>query len=134
MDNSILLAKFIGPYIMAIAIGLLFNLKTYQKIMEDFFKNAALVYVTGLITFVAGLAIVLFHNLWVLDWRIIVTLLGWNILIKGAWLIISPDTSTKMATLFAKNSKLVIIPWIIMFAIGVFLTAKGYRIGTCPLF
>ena len=134
MDNSILLAKFIGPYIMAIAIGLLFNLKTYQKIMGDFFKNAALVYVTGLITFVAGLAIVLFHNLWVLDWRVIVTLFGWNMLIKGAWLIISPDTSTKMATLFAKNSKLVIIPWIIMLTIGVFLTAKGYRIGTCPLF
>ena len=134
MDNSIFLAKFIGPYIMVISISLLFNLKAFQKIMEDFFKNAALVYVTGLITFVAGLAIVLFHNLWILDWRIIVTLLGWNILIKGAWLIISPDTSAKMAALFTKNNKLVIIPWIIMLAIGIFLTAKGYRILTCPVF
>jgi hypothetical protein len=134
MDNSILLAKFIGPYITVIGISLLFNTKVYQKIMEDFFKNAALVYVTGLITFVAGLAIVLFHNLWVLDWRIIITLLGWNVLIKGAWLIISPDTSAKMAALFAKNNKLVLIPWIIMLAIGVFLTAKGYRIGACPVF
>ena len=134
MDNSILLAKFIGPYIIVIGIGLLFNPKAFQKIMEDFFKNAALIYVAGLITFVAGLAIVLFHNLWILDWRIIVTLLGWNILIKGAWLIISPDTSAKIVALFAKNNKLVIVPWIIMFAIGVFLTAKGYQTGTCPLF
>ena len=134
MDNSILFAKFIGPYIIVIGIGLLFNPKVYQKIMEDFFKNAALVYVTGLITFVAGLAIVLFHNFWVLDWRVIVTLLGWNILIKGAWLIISPDTSARMAALFAKNNKLVIIPWVIMLVVGVFLTVKGYRFGTCPVF
>ena len=133
MGNSILLAKFIGPYIMVIGIGLLFNLKAFQRIMEDFFKNAALVYVTGLITFVAGLAIVLFHNMWVFDWHLIITLLGWNILIKGTWLIISPETSAKMAALFAKNNKLVIIPLLIMLAIGIFLTAKGYRIGACPL-
>jgi len=29
MDNSILLAKFIGPYIMVIGIGLLFNAKDF---------------------------------------------------------------------------------------------------------
>ena len=126
MDNSILLAKFIGPYIMVIGLGLLFNSKAYQKVMEDFFKNAAFVYVTGLVTLVAGLAIVIFHNLWILDWRIIITLLGWNILIKGAWLIISPNTSAKLAALFGKNNKLVIFPWIIMSAIGIFLTIKGY--------
>ncbi|MDD5618625.1 MAG: hypothetical protein PHG69_05970 [Candidatus Omnitrophica bacterium] len=134
MDNSILLAKFIGPYIMVISIGLLFNSKAFQKIMEDFSKNSALVYVAGLITFVAGLTVTLFHNFWVLDWRIIITLLGWNMFIKGAWLIISPDTSAKMAASFAKNNKLVIILWVIMLAIGVFLTTKGYRIGTCPVF
>jgi len=134
MDNSILLAKFIGPYIIVIGIGLLFNPKVYQKIMEDFFKNAALVYVTGLITLIAGLAVVLFHNLWVFDWRVIITLLGWNILIKGVWLIISPDTSAKVAALFAKKNKLVIILWVIMLVIGIFLMAKGYRIGACPVF
>lgn len=83
MENSILLAKFIGPYITLVGIALLFNLKTCRRIMEDFFKNSALVYVTGLITFVAGMAIVLFHNIWVLDWRVIITLFGWNTLIKG---------------------------------------------------
>jgi len=134
MENSILLAKFIGPYITVIGIGLLFNQKVFQKIMEDFFKNVALVYVTGLITFVAGLAVVISHNRWVLDWRIIITLFGWNVLIKGVWLVISPETSAKMAQFFTKNNKLVIIPWIIMLVIGVFLTAKGYSAGACQMF
>ncbi|MBU1998836.1 MAG: hypothetical protein KKE64_04995 [Candidatus Omnitrophica bacterium] len=126
MENSTLLAKFIGTYIIVIGVGLLFNLKVYQKIMEDFFKNAALVYVTGLITFVVGLAIVLFHNIWVLDWRVIITVFGWIALIKGAWLIIFPGTLVKVTESFAKNIKLVVILWIIMLAIGIFLTIKGY--------
>ncbi|MBM3252478.1 MAG: hypothetical protein FJZ11_06870 [Candidatus Omnitrophica bacterium] len=129
MGNSTLLAKFIGPYIIVIGIGLLFNLKVYRRILEDFFKNAALVYVTGLITFVAGLSIVLFHNIWALDWRLVITLFGWNILIKGAWLIISPDTIAMVSNVFVKNIKLARIPWIIMLAIGIFMTIKGYSIG-----
>jgi len=94
--------------------------------MEDFFKNSALAYLTGLITFVAGLAIVLFHNLWVWDWRLIVTLFGWNALLKGAWLVIYPGSASKIANKFAKNMKWAVIPWIIMTAIGVFLMIKGY--------
>ncbi|MDD5409479.1 MAG: hypothetical protein PHC71_05255 [Candidatus Omnitrophica bacterium] len=126
MDKSILLARFIGPYIIVIGAGLLFNVKVYQRIMEDFFKNAALVYVTGLITFVAGLTIVLFHNLWVRDWRIIITFFGWSALIKGVWLIVFPGTMVKMTEAFAKNIKALVIPWVIMLAIGIFLLIKAY--------
>lgn len=126
MDKSILLAKFIGTYIIVIAIGMLLNLKVYCKVMEDFFKNSALVYVTGLITFIAGLAIVLVHNMWVADWRVIITVFGWIALIKGAWLIILPDTLVKITEAYVKNIKLLVIPWIIMLPIGIFLMFKGY--------
>lgn len=126
MENSILLARFIGPYIVVIGISLLLNLKYYQSIMESFFRNLALVYITGLITFVAGLAVVLFHNIWTMDWRIIITLFGWNALIKGVVLVVFPGASAKMTDRFVKNFKLVAIPWAIMLAIGIFLIAKGY--------
>ena len=126
MDNSILLARFIGPYIIVIGIGLLLNLKYYQSIMEGFFKNPALVYITGLITFVAGLAVILFHNIWAMDWRLIITLFGWSALIKGAGLVVFPGVYAKMTGRFLKNIKLVAIPWAIMLAISIFLSAKGY--------
>ena len=49
---------------------------------------------TGLLAIVlasaacAGLAIVLYHNVWALDWRMIITLFGWMGLIGGATRII----------------------------------------------
>jgi len=126
MDNSMALARFIGPYIIVIGVGLLLNLKYYQSVMEGFFKSPALVYVTGLITFVAGLAVVLLHNVWVMDWRLIITLLGWNALIKGIILVVFPSISAKMTERLVRSRKLITISWAIMLAIGIFLTSKGY--------
>ena len=100
MDNSILLAKFIGPFIILIAVGVLFNIKIFKKIMEDFLNSPALVYVTGLVTFVAGLAIVLFHNIWAADWRVLITIFGWISIIKGALLTILPSSPVKLTKIY----------------------------------
>src|SRR4030042_1562215 len=124
MDNSILLAKFIGPFIIIIGIGILFNTKIFLRIGEDFFKNSALVYISGIVTFLMGMAIVLFHNIWVADWRVIITLFGWSTLIKGAWLIILPGTLAKVSQIYLKNIKFLVVPWIIMIALGILLTVK----------
>ncbi|MBN2453881.1 MAG: hypothetical protein JXB40_06475 [Candidatus Omnitrophica bacterium] len=126
MENSIVIAKFMGPYIVLIGLGLLFNTKVYMNVMDDCFKNAALVYVMGLLTFVAGLAIVIFHNIWVRDWRVLITLFGWIALIKGVWLVVLPDTAVKITKRFKKDIKLAVIPWVIITGIGVFLIFKGF--------
>lgn len=126
MDNSILFARFIGPFIMVVGAGILLNMKTFKKIGEDFFKNAGLVYISGIMTFLLGLAVVLFHNLWVADWRLIITLFGWLTLIKGVALIICPDALAKTTKAWLKNINILLIPWSIMLALGILLTFKGY--------
>ena len=44
---------------------------------EEFLNSHALIYLAGIITLTAGLAIVLTHNVWAADWRILITVLGW---------------------------------------------------------
>ena len=126
MDSSILLARLMGPYIILIGVSLIFNQKIFLQIMEDFPKNPSLVFITGLLTFVAGLATVLFHNIWVWDWRIIITIFGWLVLIKGLLLVVLPGSVGKTTKIYAGNPKLVMIPWGIMILIGIFCTIKGY--------
>lgn len=127
MDSSILIAKFIGPFIIVIGTGVLLNTKSFLRIAEDFFKNSATVFITGLCTFMAGLAIVIFHNIWTADWRAIITVFGWLTLIKGASIVILPAKMSKITDILLKHIKFVIIPWTIMFAIGIFLTVKGFK-------
>lgn len=126
MDSSILLARLWGPFIVLVGAALLLNKNIFLQIEKDFFKNSALIYLAGLITFVSGLAAVIFHNIWAADWRVIITVLGWMTLIKGAWLVAMPGTVVKLAETFIKNIKLVLIPWAVMIVIGIFLIVKGY--------
>ncbi|MBU0760042.1 MAG: hypothetical protein KKA34_06810 [Candidatus Omnitrophica bacterium] len=128
MDSSILLARLIGPYIIVIGTSLILNKKIFRQIMEDFPKNPSLVFIAGLLTFVAGLASVLFHNVWVGDWRLIITIFGWLVLVKGVLLVLLPGTLVKATKIYSDNLKLVLIPWGIMILIGIFLTIKGYII------
>ncbi|MDD5496669.1 MAG: hypothetical protein PHP46_06185 [Candidatus Omnitrophica bacterium] len=126
MDNSVLLAKFLGPFIIVIGLGLFLNPKKFRKVIKEFISSASLVYVSGLMTFVMGLAIVIFNNIWAMDWRLIITVFGWLTLIKGAWFIIMPETLTKMSGFFLKHAERIFIPWAIMLALGLFLCVKGY--------
>lgn len=126
MDNSILFARYIGPFIVLIGLSIILNFKLYGQIAEGFIKNTALIYITGLITFVAGLAIVLNHNVWVGNWPVIITVLGWISFIKGIWLVAFPGSAGKISAVFIKNIKLVVLPWSVMFIIGIFLVMKGY--------
>ena len=126
MESSIFLAKLLGPYCIIVAVGVLFNLKSYQKVMEDFFKNSALLYLGGVMALLFGLLIVLFHNLWAANWTVVITIFGWAGIIKGIWLIILPDSASKMTVLYRKNTALLKIHLFIIIALGVFLTVMGY--------
>jgi len=133
MENSIFLAKILGSYFIIIALGGLFNLKTYQKVLEDFCKNSALLYLGGIFALLFGLLVLVFHNVWVANWTVIITIFGWGGLIKGAWLIIFPNTVVKFTQAYQKKAALLTIHLVIALALGIFLTAKGYGLVFCPL-
>lgn len=129
MENSIFLAKLIGPYCIIVAVGIMFNLEAYQKVMQDFFKNSALIYLGGVLALIIGLLIVLSHNLWIANWPIIITLFGWLGIIKGAWLIILPDVVANFADVYRKKTTLLRAHLIVVLALGICLTIFGYFSG-----
>jgi hypothetical protein len=132
MENSIFLAKILGPYTIIVGLAFLFNLKAYQKVLEDFCKNSALIYLGGVFAFLFGLLIILFHNVWVAGWPVIITIFGWMALIKGVWLIVFPNTVAKFTQAYQKKTALITVSLVIVLVLGIFLVAKGYGLTSCP--
>jgi hypothetical protein len=128
MQISILIARFLGPFFIVVALGILFNLKYYQKVMEDFFKNTALLYVGGIIALLLGIFLVMFNNFWVLDWTLIITIIGWLSIVKGICLIVLPQAMAKISKAMMKNTAILVVHLIVVFAIGVALLVKGYSV------
>ena len=73
MQKSIYLARLMGPVMLAMGIGVLLNAPVFLILVGQFLHSYALIFVAGLLSLTAGLAIVLSHNVWVGDWRVLIT-------------------------------------------------------------
>jgi len=84
MQVSVFLARLLGPLLLLPGVGLLVNPRAFRTMASEVVGSITLVYLFGLIDFTAGLAIVLVHNVWTVNWRVLITLIGWLLLIRGA--------------------------------------------------
>ena len=128
METSIFIARIFGLCYLIIGVGFLFNRKAFQRIMEDFCKNAALGFYGGMLALVVGIVIILTHNVWVANWTVIITIIGWAGLIKGIWMIVFPDTVSRFMQAY-RNKTLMLIHSIAAIALGAVLTYFGFFSG-----
>ena len=126
MQSSVFLAKLMGPIFLAVGIGLIANAAVYKKLATEFLDSTALVYLSGLLTMTAGMAIILTHNVWVLEWRVLITLLGWLLAIGGAVRIVIPQGTQKIGRRFLNHPQGAIIAAVVWLAIGAVLCFFGY--------
>jgi uncharacterized membrane protein len=126
MATSIFLAKLIGPILAVIGIGMLVNGKVYRALVEEFLRSHALIYLSGLLTMTAGLALVLSHNVWAADWRVIITILGWLGTIGGAARIALPQQVEAIGRNIVKQPMTLTVGGIAVLALGALLCAVGY--------
>ncbi|WP_245269662.1 hypothetical protein M728_002173 [Ensifer sp. WSM1721] len=73
MERSLFLARLLGPTFIAIAVGMLINLGIYETMIAEALHPGIVFYLSGLLSLLAGLAIVNLHNRWQPDWRVIIT-------------------------------------------------------------
>ena len=91
MNIANTLALLIGSSLVIVGITV-FNKSHFSAVMTDLANSKGLLWLTGLITFVMGAVIVALHNVWSADWRVLVTLLGWLTVIKGAVIVLFPSS------------------------------------------
>ena len=82
------LVQIIGPMLAVVAIGFLFNPKSYRNMMQDFEKHEGTIYLAGLFSMLIGLIIVLNHNIWEFSVAGVITFIGWGAVVKGIILIL----------------------------------------------
>lgn len=129
MEASIFIARIFGLCYLIMGIGLIFNHKAYQRMMDDFCKNAAMVFLSGLFALVVGIVIILLHNIWVANWTVMITIIGWGGFIKGVWMLVFPDSVSKFMQVYQKNKNMMMVHSIIALLFGVVLTFFGFFAG-----
>lgn len=127
MNNSKLIAGLAGPALMAIGVGALVNRHVMERMAGELASNTALVFIAGLLSLVAGLAIVRVHNIWSGGWQVVVTVLGWLAIIGGLVRMWLPDLAAPIAATVTSRPELIVAAGFVNLALGTFLTLKAYR-------
>ncbi|MEL4304358.1 hypothetical protein [Methanococcoides sp. LMO-2] len=104
MDISIFFARLWGSYF--VIFGLLFIVTRQLGKTIEMTDDKAFVISTGYTTLLMGLVTVILHNVWVADWRVAITILGWSTVIKGIMKIGFPEHIHKQAQRFKKKQPL----------------------------
>lgn len=126
METSFYIARIMGPFMIILSLGLVVNLSGFRLIIDEFLKNPALIFLAGIISLLIGLFIINSHNLWVADWRVIITLFGWLAFIGGIVRTLAPRQAAMIgAKMLAESNSIRIIGAIILI-IGLFLFYMGY--------
>lgn len=123
---SILLAKLVGPIFVVAGFAMLTAPRHLQTVTADFLKSSALVFISGVLAMLGGLAIINSHNLWVADWPVILTLLGWGLAIGGGARIALPGLVAEVGAGFLARPVATRIAGAVWGALGLFLAYKGY--------
>lgn len=125
MDTSLFLAKFWGWYLLIFFFVLSFNPRRIQQIFEDL-KDQKFLILAAFAAIIIGLLNILFHNVWELNWKFIITMLGWTSLFIGLGLFVFPEPTTRKLTVL--NLKLVQTIYVLLFLLGIFLLNMGYQL------
>jgi hypothetical protein len=126
MTTSIFLAKLIGPFALALGLALVFQGTGFRAFASEFMASPALIFLSGIITLPAGLAIVLTHNVWTPDWRVVITIVGWLAVVTGAIRMIVPQQAAAKARGVIAQPLIPKIGAAIWLAIGALLCFYGY--------
>jgi hypothetical protein len=126
MQTSIFLARLLGPLLLLTGAGIVLNPKSFRTIAGEVVRSVTLVYLFGFMDLAAGLVIVLTHNVWVASWRVLITLIGWLLLIRGAVRIVAPEIVMGYAAKVIRNKQVIPAAGAVVGVLGLVLCYFGY--------
>ena len=91
METSIFLAKVIGLVSVIGTTAILIHYKEFHALEKELIKNQISIYLSGFVFLMLGVLLVVSHSVWTRDWRLVITFVGWLVLLKGAGRIFFPN-------------------------------------------
>jgi hypothetical protein len=120
MTESKRLAGLVGPTIVVM-------IASESPLMQPHLYDAQIppvVYLSGVLMFVAGLAIVRAHNRWARDWTVLITLSGWFGVVLGLFRMFASSLYQRRAANTSATVFMILEGF--LFVCGLIMTFKAY--------
>ena len=126
MDRSTYLAKLFGPVLVILGLSLLVRGQSFVGVFQDILYSPTLIFVLCVLGLLGGIAVILAHNVWAKDWRLIITILGWASVIESAVWLIVPHTMLQRIIMPLLTPSFLFVYGIVVLLLGGVLSSFGY--------
>lgn len=121
MSNSRRIAALVGPTIVVMVAA---EFPLVQPHLYDA-QIPPVVYLSGVLMFVGGLAIVRAHNRWARDWTVLVTLAGWFFLALGLFRMFAAGSYQRGSA--GTSATVFMVLEGVLLVLGLVMTVQAYR-------
>jgi len=127
-SRTVFLSRLIGLYCILAALSMVTRKETIIETVTALLHDSPLMFILGVLTLIAGLAMLLAHNVWSGGApAVIVTLVGWITLLKGLmFLVLPPALETDLFLNKLRYAELFYLYMAISLVIGIYLTYAGF--------
>jgi hypothetical protein len=120
MDISTVIAQILGIFFVVAGIALVGNSKAVTAAIEEAVQNKGILFVWGILALGVGAVIVTLNNAWITGLPLLITVLGWLAVLKGAFIMIFPGAAASLYKSFNKCG-IIVFCGIVVFALGLVL-------------
>lgn len=124
IDLSVFIARTLGVIYLSVGLGFFLFREMYVMALRKILNSPANGFLGGFMAVIGGMAMVTYHNIWISDWRVIITVVGWIALIKGILILLMPNYMGMFRSLLLiRNGKVMTV---IILLVGILLTYLGF--------
>lgn len=120
-------ARMLGPFFTITMIAAIVRLADMRQLLSEFTASDVWPYVTGVFVLAGGIAIVAFHQFWRGAAAIIISVLGWLLVVRGILLIAFPGVFASLADRMIGATPVWVTAFVVLALIGLYLTYVGWK-------
>jgi len=125
MDVSVAITQVLGIILAVMGLSVAIDRKIVSAALEKVSQDRGFLWLWAFLILTMGALMVVLNNIWTSGLPLLVTILGWLTLIKGAFLLLLPGPAVSLYRKCNKNSVLV-FGGIAAFILGVVLLYLGF--------
>jgi len=126
MDLPLVLARFWGLVLIALCGPFLVNKRGYTNLLEKI-KAEEIVFLYSLIAVIVGALSLALLNSWTVDYKGLITILGWSSLLKGFFGLLLPKRLIEVTRRIGKHRSLMLCLLAFYCMLGIWLLFIGLR-------
>jgi len=96
MQNAAWLASIFGPFMAILGLWMLLYSSNLLKIWSGIKSSPSAVYFHGVINLLLGLVVLSLYDMWSFNPEVLVTLLGWVMVIRGIFTLYMPQLVVRL--------------------------------------